>query len=276
MLYLSGTGVFVDWEEDRKSWEGTDPVTIWTAFETPANKNSHKALAHSHYQLGRMWTIVLRPWKHPRQTMNTNSSQKTGKNKQGMFWSRLLHSALTDCLTFVHNKYRFNLISKLHSSKRAWRSHVPWEKNMPPHWHSFMFLHTPISLVTRMTMMRPSADDSLLPQWVDGWRVEMAKWIGKVQEAEEAEKLEEWDTLLQALESHHSTAFKFITLNNLFGGTTYKPVHPSRTIKDHWRGGGGGGDGRGDGRCSGGWQAGWWGHQDQLRQWVTLTYIWTF
>ena len=66
----------------------------------------------------------------------------------------------------------------------------------------------------------------------DGWRVEMGKWIGKVREAEEAEKLEEQDTLLQALESHCSTAFKFITINNLFGSTTYKPVHPSRTIEE--------------------------------------------
>ena len=68
-------------------------------------------------------------------------------------------------------------------------------------------------------MTRPSADDSLLPQRTDGgWR--WPKWIGKVREAEEAEKLEERDTLLQALESCRSTAFKFITLDNLFGGTT--------------------------------------------------------
>ena len=68
-------------------------------------------------------------------------------------------------------------------------------------------------------MTRPSADDSLLPQRTDGgWR--WPKWIWKVREAEEAEKLEERDTLLQALESCRSTAFKFITLDNLFGGTT--------------------------------------------------------
>jgi hypothetical protein len=31
---------------------------------------------------------------------------------------------------------------------------------------------------------------------------------------------------------HSSIKWKLITLNNLFGGTKYKPTHPSRTIEE--------------------------------------------
>ena len=34
MQYLSGTGAFTEWEEDRKTWWGTDPIAVWDAFET--------------------------------------------------------------------------------------------------------------------------------------------------------------------------------------------------------------------------------------------------
>jgi hypothetical protein len=34
MAYLSGTGVFTDWKEDRKKWKGDEPVAVWDAFET--------------------------------------------------------------------------------------------------------------------------------------------------------------------------------------------------------------------------------------------------
>ena len=34
MQYLSGTGAFTEWEEDRKTWRGTDPIAMWDAFDT--------------------------------------------------------------------------------------------------------------------------------------------------------------------------------------------------------------------------------------------------
>ena len=34
MQYLSGTGAFAEWEEDRKTWRGTDPIAVWDAFDT--------------------------------------------------------------------------------------------------------------------------------------------------------------------------------------------------------------------------------------------------
>ena len=65
-----------------------------------------------------------------------------------------------------------------------------------------------------------------------GWHIEMAQWIEKVQQAEAAEELEEWDEALQVIKSqyHSSIKCKLITLNNLFGGTKYKSMHPLRTI----------------------------------------------
>ena len=65
-----------------------------------------------------------------------------------------------------------------------------------------------------------------------GWHVEMAQWIAKVQEAEAVEELEEQDEALQVIKSrrHSSIKWKLITLKNLFSGTKYKPMCPSRTI----------------------------------------------
>jgi hypothetical protein len=65
-----------------------------------------------------------------------------------------------------------------------------------------------------------------------GWRVEMAQWIAKVQEAEAVEELKEQHAALQVIESQccSSIKWKLITLDNLFSGTKYKPMHPSRTI----------------------------------------------
>lgn len=34
MQYLSRTGAFTEWEEDRKTWRGTDPIAMWDAFDT--------------------------------------------------------------------------------------------------------------------------------------------------------------------------------------------------------------------------------------------------
>ena len=74
----------------------------------------------------------------------------------------------------------------------------------------------------------------LLVSSLAGWCVEMEQWILKVREAEAAEDLEEWDAVLQTIESHRHTSIKWkpITLNNLFGGTKHKPVQPSRTIEE--------------------------------------------
>ena len=57
-----------------------------------------------------------------------------------------------------------------------------------------------------------------------GWRVELALWMKKVQDAAEAENLDERDEVLQGLETQHctSTKWKPISLKTLFGGT--KPV----------------------------------------------------
>ena len=33
MQYLSGTGAFAEWAEDRKTWRGADPIAVWDAFE---------------------------------------------------------------------------------------------------------------------------------------------------------------------------------------------------------------------------------------------------
>jgi len=33
-MYLSGTGAFAEWEEDKKTWRGTDPIAVWDAFDT--------------------------------------------------------------------------------------------------------------------------------------------------------------------------------------------------------------------------------------------------
>lgn len=58
----------------------------------------------------------------------------------------------------------------------------------------------------------------------------MALWMKKVQDAEEAEKLDERDEVLQGLETRRrtSTKWKDISLETLFGGT--KPV-PSRSLQ---------------------------------------------
>jgi hypothetical protein len=65
-----------------------------------------------------------------------------------------------------------------------------------------------------------------------GWHVEMVQWIVKVQEAEAAEELEEWDAALQMIESQHCSSIKWkpITLDNIFGSTKHKPMRPSRII----------------------------------------------
>jgi hypothetical protein len=60
----------------------------------------------------------------------------------------------------------------------------------------------------------------------------MARWIGKVQEAEAAEWLEERDAELQSINRRRTTKWKPITLENLFGGTKHKPTRPSRTIEE--------------------------------------------
>jgi hypothetical protein len=46
----------------------------------------------------------------------------------------------------------------------------------------------------------------------------------KVQEAEAAEELEEWDAAFQMIESQHCSSIKWkpITLDNLFGSTLYR------------------------------------------------------
>ena len=66
------------------------------------------------------------------------------------------------------------------------------------------------------------------------WRIEMAQWIAKVQEAEAAEEIEECDAALQTIESwcRSSVKWKPITLDNLFGGTKHKASWPSRTIEE--------------------------------------------
>ena len=66
------------------------------------------------------------------------------------------------------------------------------------------------------------------------WRIEMAQWIAKVQEAEAAEEIEERDAALQTIESRRRSSVKWkpITLDNLFGGTKHKASQPSRTIEE--------------------------------------------
>jgi hypothetical protein len=66
----------------------------------------------------------------------------------------------------------------------------------------------------------------------DGWRVEMARWIGKVRDAEASERLEERDAELQSINRRRTIKWKPITLENLFGGTKHKPARPSRTIEE--------------------------------------------
>ena len=58
----------------------------------------------------------------------------------------------------------------------------------------------------------------------------MALWMKKVQDAEEAEKLDERDEVLQGLETRccTSTKWKDISLETLFGGT--KPI-PARSLQ---------------------------------------------
>lgn len=34
MQYLSGSGVFADWKDDRRNWKGNDPIAVWEAFKT--------------------------------------------------------------------------------------------------------------------------------------------------------------------------------------------------------------------------------------------------
>ena len=58
----------------------------------------------------------------------------------------------------------------------------------------------------------------------------MALWMKKVQDAEEAEKLDERDEVLQGLETRRctSTKWKDISIETLFGGT--KPI-PARSLQ---------------------------------------------
>ena len=66
------------------------------------------------------------------------------------------------------------------------------------------------------------------------WRVEMALWMKKVQDAEEAEKLDERDKVLQGLKTRCCTSMKWkhISLETLFGGTKPVPVHSLQTMEE--------------------------------------------
>jgi hypothetical protein len=67
-----------------------------------------------------------------------------------------------------------------------------------------------------------------------GWHIEMAQWIVKVWEVKAAEDLEEWDAVLQMIESQCRSSIKWkpITLDNIFSGTKHKPMQCLRTIEE--------------------------------------------
>lgn len=62
----------------------------------------------------------------------------------------------------------------------------------------------------------------------------MALWMKKVQDAEEAEKLDERDEVLQGLETRRctSTKWKDISLETLFGGTKPIPACSLQTMEE--------------------------------------------
>ena len=112
------------------------------------------------------------------------------------------------------------------------KPHVAWSN----HTSTLTLLHVPShdDLLGDQDDEDESECGRLLVMLRASQRVEMALWMKKVQDEEEAEKLDERDEVLQGLETrcHTSTKWKHISLKTLFGGTKPVPMHLLQTMEE--------------------------------------------
>lgn len=118
MQYLSGTGPFAEWEEDRKTWSGTDPIVVWDAFET-------EGISELSNFAKMLLTIVVNQAGCERLFSDIGNTQGTRRTRLGLEKLEKITKVVTifsNLHTSFCTKYyilRSDPISRLHTSRTA-------------------------------------------------------------------------------------------------------------------------------------------------------------